>query len=61
MRALADHGILGDFRAPDTMRFGFAPLYLRFSDIARAVGTLQQILAERLWDIDAYKVRGSVT
>jgi len=61
MRALADRGILGDFRAPDTMRFGFAPLYLRFSDIARAVGTLQQILAERLWDVDAYKVRGSVT
>lgn len=61
MRALAAQGVLGDFRSPDTMRFGFAPLYLRFSDIARAVGTLQQILDERLWDVEAYKLRAAVT
>jgi kynureninase len=61
MRALAERGVVGDFRAPNTMRFGFAPLYLSFSDIARAVSLLRRVLEEGLWDIEAYKIRAAVT
>lgn len=61
MRALIDRGVVGDFRAPDTIRFGFAPLYLSFGDIAAAVGHLRRVLDDRLWDVDVYKIRAAVT
>jgi kynureninase len=61
MRALAEQGVIGDFRAPDTMRFGFAPLYLSFADVQRAVEILKAILHEGLWDHDCYKIRAEVT
>ncbi|MCA1529419.1 MULTISPECIES: kynureninase [Bradyrhizobium] len=61
MRALAANGVLGDFRAPDTMRFGFAPLYLRYSDVAAAVARLRTILTNKLWDVDTFKVSAAVT
>jgi kynureninase len=45
MQALIDRGVIGDFRAPDTLRFGFTPLYLRFVDVWDSVETLRQVLA----------------
>jgi kynureninase len=61
MQALIDRGVIGDFRAPDLMRFGFAPLYNRFDEIVRAVETLADILNTREWDQPRFKARAKVT
>jgi kynureninase len=61
MQALIARGVIGDFRAPDIMRFGFAPLYLDEADIRRAVAVLEEVMRHRLWDAAAYRVRGAVT
>ncbi|MEZ5681505.1 MAG: kynureninase [Erythrobacter sp.] len=61
MRALIDRGVIGDFRAPDTVRFGFAPLYLRYVDIWEAVETLMEIMAEEIWKRPEYSEREAVT
>ena len=61
MQALIAHGVIGDFRAPDILRFGFTPLYLSDADVAKAVETLAHIMAERLWDRPEYKARARVT
>jgi len=61
MQALIAHGVVGDFRAPDILRFGITPLYVNEADILRAAKTLQDIMQGRLWDRDAYKVRAAVT
>ncbi len=61
MQALIAQGVIGDFRAPDLMRFGFTPLYLRFVDVWDAVETLHSILATRSWDRPEWKVLQSVT
>ena len=61
MRAMAARKVIGDFRAPKTMRFGFAPLYLSFTDVARAVQHLAEVLDHREWDRAEYKTRGEVT
>ena len=61
MRALIDRGVIGDFRAPDILRFGFTPLYLSYVDVWNAVATLQAILAERAWDKPRYHERALVT
>jgi len=44
VRALADHGVVGDFREPDVVRLGFAPLYLRHSDALTAVHALARVI-----------------
>lgn len=49
MRALIDHGVIGDFRRPDLMRFGFAPLYTRYVDVWDAVLRLGQVLRSHAW------------
>ena len=54
-------GVIGDFRAPDVMRFGLAPLYLRFADIWRAVDALAGILATRAHDDPRFRRRAAVT
>ena len=61
MQAVIDRGVIGDFRAPDIMRFGFTPMYLDAADVSRAVGIIAQVMNERLWDDDRYKTRARVT
>ena len=61
MQALIAHGVIGDFRAPDILRFGITPLYVGEADIMNAATALQNIMDGRLWDRDAYKVRSRVT
>jgi len=61
MQALIARGVIGDFRAPDILRFGLTPLYLRFADIAQAVAILEEILRTEAWRAPEYQVRHAVT
>ncbi|MBX3085416.1 MAG: kynureninase [Anaerolineae bacterium] len=61
MQALIAHGVIGDFRAPDIIRFGVTPLYLRYVDIWDAVDILATILNTRAWDVPEFKQRAAVT
>jgi kynureninase len=61
MQALIAEGVIGDFRAPDVIRFGFAPLYLRFSEAAEAAERLAEILASGRWDRPEFHARAAVT
>jgi kynureninase len=61
MQALIDRGIIGDFRAPDVMRFGFAPLYLRFVDVWDAASALRDIMRTETWRDARFQVKRSVT
>ena len=59
--ALIAEGVIGDFRAPDVLRFGFAPLYTRFVDVWHAVDRLAGILDQRRWDQPEFHLRRKVT
>ena len=61
MRALIDRGVIGDFRAPDALRFGFTPLYLDEAEVVKAVEILETVMAQRLWDRDDYRRKEAVT
>ena len=61
LQALIAHGVIGDFRAPDIMRFGFTPLFIDAGDVDQAIGILGEIMRDRLWDREAYKIRAAVT
>jgi kynureninase len=61
MQALIARGVVGDFRAPDLMRFGFAPLYNSYADMIRAAETLADILSSGEWDQPRFKSRAKVT
>ena len=61
IQALIAEGVIGDFRAPDIMRFGFAPLYLSYTDVFLAAAALRDVLATRKWDDDQFRKRASVT
>jgi len=61
MQALIARGVIGDFRAPDLMRFGFAPLYNSFADAVGAAEILDGILGSREWDQPRFKQRAKVT
>lgn len=60
-QALIDRGVIGDFRAPDILRFGFAPLYVRFVDVWDSVECLKDIMDNNLWDQPKYQERHAVT
>ncbi len=61
MQALIARGVIGDFRAPDIMRFGFTPLYIGEAEVDRAVEILAEVMDGRLWDRAAYRARAAVT
>ena len=61
MQALIARGVIGDFRAPDILRFGFTPLYTSDADVAGAVEILSKVMATRAWDRPEYKTRARVT
>lgn len=61
VQALIARRVIGDFRDPDIVRFGFAPLYISFSDVWDAVEHLRLVLENREWADDAYAVRAAVT
>lgn len=61
VRALIDREVVGDFRAPDVLRFGFAPLYLRFVDVWDAVDRLVDVMRSEAWAAPAYQQRAAVT
>ncbi|TCO70333.1 kynureninase [Rhodovulum euryhalinum] len=61
IQALIARGVIGDFRAPDIMRFGFAPLYVGEYDVRRAAEILGQVMEDRLWDDPACRTRAAVT
>ncbi len=61
IQALVARGVIGDFRAPDLMRFGFAPLYNTHTEIVRAAEILAGILAAGEWDQPRFKQRARVT
>ena len=61
MQALIARGVIGDFRPPDLMRFGFTPLYTRFEDAWRAADALGQILRTREWHQPRFRERKKVT
>jgi kynureninase len=61
IQALIADGVIGDFRAPDILRFGFTPLYIDEDDVARAVGILGRIMDYGSWDKPEYKARQTVT
>ena len=61
VQALIARGVIGDFRAPDLLRFGFAPLYLRHVDVWDAVEHLSTVMQTREWDRPAFKQRAAVT
>lgn len=61
IQALIERNVIGDYREPGVMRFGVAPLYIRYVDLWNAVRRLKQILQSRAWDTPRFKTRHAVT
>jgi len=61
MQALIARGVIGDFRAPDILRFGFTPLYTRFVDVFDAAKTLRAVLETRAHERPEFQIRAKVT
>ena len=61
MQAVIARGVIGDFRAPDVMRFGFTPLFIDADDVTAAVDVIADVLDNRLWDDPQYKAAQRVT
>ena len=61
MQALIARSVVGDFRAPDILRFGFTPLYLSMEDVIEAARILADILATGSWDRPEFHARAKVT
>ncbi len=61
MQALIARNVIGDFRAPDAIRFGFTPLYIGEEEVLGAASTLERIMKERLWDAAEYRKKALVT
>ncbi|MCY7398894.1 MAG: kynureninase [Sphingomonas bacterium] len=61
MQALIERKVIGDYREPDLLRFGFAPLYNGFADVWRAVEVMAELLATRAYDQPRFRQRSRVT
>jgi kynureninase len=61
IQALIARGVIGDYREPRIMRFGFTPLYTSFTEVWDAVQILGEILDQKTWDQAQFQVRNSVT
>lgn len=61
VRALIERGVVGDFRAPDVMRFGFTPLYLRYVDVYDAAAALVEVVSSGEWRQERFSQRSQVT
>ncbi len=61
MQACIARGVVGDFRAPDIMRFGFTPLFIDEADVAKAVAIIADVMGNRLWDDPKYMAKARVT
>jgi kynureninase len=61
VQALIAEGVIGDFRAPDILRFGLCPLYIGPAEVAAAIGILRRVMDQRLWDKPAFRRRAAVT
>jgi len=61
MKALIEQGVIGDYREPEVLRFGFTPLYVGYADVWDAVETLRRVLDEEIWRAPEFQLRGAVT
>jgi kynureninase len=61
MQALIACGVIGDFRSPDLMRFGFTPLYIGEAEVRAAVDAIEDVMINRRWDAAEYRRRALVT
>jgi kynureninase len=61
MQALIARGVIGDFRAPDVLRFGITPLYLRFADLWDSVLILADVMESGMWQAPRFALRQKVT
>ena len=61
MQACIERGVIGDFRAPDVMRFGFTPLFIDSQDVERALEILAEIMSKDLWNDPKFQKRNKVT
>lgn len=61
MQALIERDVIGDFRAPDALRFGLAPLYGRYVDVWDAVAVLRDVMREGAWRDPRFQQQRSVT
>lgn len=61
IQALIAQGVVGDYREPGVLRFGFAPLYLRYTDVWDAVMQLKSVLQSEAWRSDAFSAKQTVT
>ncbi|MFY0617870.1 MAG: kynureninase [Shimia sp.] len=61
IQALTARGVIGDFRAPNIMRFGFTPLYLDAADVVGAAKIIEDVMTNELWRDPKYSVRSRVT
>jgi len=61
MQALIARGVIGDFRAPDIMRFGITPLYIGEAEVLKAAEIIEEVINGEVWRRQEYQVVNAVT